>query len=61
MFKKIKFNAFGINVAYRRFLGLAYIKNNCFIKNPCMIQHFKSNTKISLESIYHNLLSQQTL
>ncbi len=40
VFKSIEFNAFGINVAYRRFLGLGYIKSNCFIKNPCIILNY---------------------
>ncbi|WP_215536778.1 DUF261 family protein [Borreliella bavariensis] len=51
VFKNIEFNAFGINVAYRRFLGLGYIKNNCFIKNPCMIlNYYGIRTSVRYES-----------
>ncbi|WP_215538212.1 DUF261 domain-containing protein [Borreliella bavariensis] len=49
--KKIEFNAFGINVAYRRFLGLGYIESNCFIKNPCMIlNYYGIRTSVRYES-----------
>ncbi|WP_417861705.1 DUF261 domain-containing protein [Borreliella andersonii] len=38
--KKLEFNVYDINEAYYRFLGLDYIKSNCFIKNPCMILNY---------------------
>ncbi|WP_418909534.1 DUF261 domain-containing protein (plasmid) [Borreliella sinica] len=38
--KKIEFDVFDINAAYYRFLGLDYIRSNCFIKNPCMILNY---------------------
>ncbi len=51
MFKNIEFNAFGINVAYRRFLGLGYIKSNCFIKNPYIIlNYYGIRTSVRYES-----------
>ncbi|EEF83993.1 DUF261 domain-containing protein [Borreliella spielmanii] len=51
VFKNIEFNAFGINVAYRRFLGLGYIKSNCFIKDPCMIlNYYGIRTSVRYES-----------
>ncbi|WP_215535948.1 DUF261 domain-containing protein [Borreliella bavariensis] len=51
VFKNIEFNAFCINVAYRRFLGLGYIKSNCFIKNPCMIlNYYGIRTSVRYES-----------
>ncbi|WP_420025458.1 DUF261 domain-containing protein [Borreliella valaisiana] len=40
LFKKLEFNAFDINAAYYRFLGLDYIRSNCFIKNPCLILNY---------------------
>ncbi len=51
MFKNIKFNTFDINVAYRRFLGLGYIKSNCFIKNPYMMLNYHDiRTSVRYES-----------
>ncbi|WP_418456570.1 DUF261 domain-containing protein [Borreliella lusitaniae] len=38
--KKLEFSVYDINGAYHRFLGLGYIGNNCFIKNPCMILNY---------------------
>ncbi|WP_210380918.1 DUF261 domain-containing protein [Borreliella valaisiana] len=40
LFKKLEFNAFDINAAYYRFLGLDYIRSNCFIKNLCLILNY---------------------
>ncbi|WP_417861761.1 DUF261 domain-containing protein (plasmid) [Borreliella americana] len=40
LFKKLEFNVYEINAAYYRFLGLSYIKSNCFILNPCMILNY---------------------
>ncbi len=38
-------------MAYRRFLGLGYIKSNCFIKNPCMILNYHGiRTSVRYES-----------
>ncbi|WP_187983431.1 DUF261 family protein [Borreliella bavariensis] len=51
VFKNIEFNAFGINVVYRRFLGLGYIKSNCFIKNPYIIlNYYGIRTSVRYES-----------
>ncbi|WP_418906382.1 DUF261 domain-containing protein [Borreliella tanukii] len=40
LFKKLEFNVFDINASYYRFLGLGYIRSNCFIKDPCMILNY---------------------
>ncbi|WP_418457472.1 DUF261 domain-containing protein [Borreliella andersonii] len=40
LFKKLEFYVYDINAAYYRFLGLDYIKSNCFIKNPCLILNY---------------------
>ncbi|WP_417903090.1 DUF261 domain-containing protein (plasmid) [Borreliella andersonii] len=40
LFKKLEFNVYDINAAYYRFLGLDYIKSNCFIKNSCLILNY---------------------
>ncbi|ADQ29002.1 DUF261 domain-containing protein [Borreliella burgdorferi] len=40
LFKKREFSAYEINAAYYRFIGLGYIKSNCFIINPCMILNY---------------------
>ncbi|WP_210361784.1 DUF261 domain-containing protein, partial [Borreliella valaisiana] len=51
VFKKLEFTVFGINSAYYRFLGLGYIKNNCFIQNPCMIlNYYGIRTSVRYES-----------
>ncbi|XPC98135.1 DUF261 domain-containing protein (plasmid) [Borreliella japonica] len=51
LLKNLEFNVFGINLAYRRFLGLGYIKKNCFINDPCMIlNYYGIRTSVRYES-----------
>ncbi|MBB6213795.1 DUF261 domain-containing protein [Borreliella californiensis] len=52
VFKKLEFNVYDINAAYYRFIGLGYIKSNCFIKNPCMmLNYYGIRSSVRYESL----------
>ncbi|ANA43834.1 DUF261 domain-containing protein [Borrelia hermsii] len=46
-FKKLQFSISDINNNYHKFVGLGYIKSNCYILNPCSIlQNFGIKTSV---------------
>ncbi|AOW96175.1 DUF261 family protein [Borrelia miyamotoi] len=55
--KNLRFNTFDINDNYHKFVNLGYIKNNCFILNPCRIlAHYGIKSDVRWE--YKNYVSK---